>query len=64
MKKLLPSEITNIQRLQLKLREQQRELVLAAAANSATPHQRLIQKIAELESAIVAVDAVLQDGQP
>ncbi|MEJ1930058.1 hypothetical protein WDZ92_07210 [Nostoc sp. NIES-2111] len=62
MTRLTNEEVADLLRLQKLLREQQRALVLAAAKGTALPPRRAIQEIAELESAIVATDAVLQDG--
>ncbi|MEJ1933487.1 hypothetical protein WDZ92_25075 [Nostoc sp. NIES-2111] len=62
MAKLTNEEVTELRRLQKLLREQQRALVLAAAKGTSLPPRRAIQEIAELESAIIATDAVLQDG--
>ncbi|WP_460452434.1 hypothetical protein [Alsobacter sp. SYSU BS001988] len=63
MEKLTETEVADLKRLQRHLRERQRDLVLASATGGGIPPDRMIQKIAELENAIVAVDAILQEGR-
>ena len=62
MTKLTNEEVANLRRLQGALRAHQRALLLAAARGSGLPPRKVIQEIAEVESAIVATDAVLQEG--
>lgn len=62
MTKLTNEEVAGLRRLQKLLRDQQRAILIAASKGHASPPRRVIQEIAELESAIVATDAVLQEG--
>ncbi len=59
---LTKDEVADLRRLQEALRAEQRALLLAAAKGRGLPPRRVVQEIAFLESAIVATDAVLQEG--
>ena len=62
MTKLTEEEVADLRRLQEALRAQQRALLLAASKGEGLPPRPAIQAIADLESAIIATDAVLQEG--
>lgn len=54
--------MTELVELSKRLKEAQRELILKAAQGGKLPPDGVIRKIAELESAIVAVDTLIGEG--
>jgi len=50
--------------LSRRLKEAQRELIMKAAASGTLPPDGVIRKISELENAILAVDAAIEEETP
>ena len=50
--------------LSKRLKQAQRELIIKAAASATLPPDGVIRKISELENAILAVDAVIEESTP